>query len=282
MSYVQKPSDPARDFCQWPYERPKSPNENAWRQEKILFDYLNTHARSPSIETTLLKIQSIQGRFNTVWGLKSDGESSGLELYFYDYDRKDRKLGCKSILDKSGLRQDETLLIDDTLDYFMWSLELDLLQTRKIRDIDIYSAGTGGTVSAGICYRVSPLGMELKNLYYFFESKADIFAIREQIEASPRFKSWQLFPEILLPQSMHEEIYVVSTKRLLDSIYFSRVKLGKCISLMRELGFLSDLIEYLERYQSNFDHHLFDIGIDYVTDRSGEIIPKKMAIYGIF
>lgn len=281
MNAASKPSDPARDFCQWPYERPRNLPKDAWRQEKILFDFLKARSCLSSVETILRRIQSIQGRFNTVWGLKSDGTTRSLELYFYDYDREARKFSSSDILNEAGVNLASSLILDDTADYFMWSFELNLFEDVSINDIDIYCAGTGGTISGGTCFKVSEFGVELKNLYYFFDCANDQNAIKEQLAAGPRFKGWKKFPQSLSPGALDEEIYVVSVKRHLDSIYFSRVEIDRCASMMHKFGFFHDLAEYLISNQKHLNHHLFDIGIDYTADRDGSYITKKVAVYGI-
>ena len=85
-----RPSDPVRDFCQWPYDPPATPAPNALRQSAILFHALALMPNGPALLAIVLRIRAFWGRFNTVWGLKSADGHLGLELYFYDYDRAER------------------------------------------------------------------------------------------------------------------------------------------------------------------------------------------------
>jgi len=281
MMYVQKPNDPARDFCQWPYKRPRSPAIGAWRQEKILFDFLDKHQCQTAVYDRLRHIQNINGRFNTVWGLKSDGNDYSLELYFYDYDRALRHLQPEEILSAAQIPVIAGSCPAKTLEYFMWSIELDLFTQKPAEDIDVYCNGTGGTLSGGICYTLCQNQLELKNLYYFFQSAPDRAKILDQLSASPHSLSVKSYPDSLLPGAMEEEIYVVAIKRRHASVYFSRAPLQHCIAQLRKHGFLTDLALYLDVNTSKLEHHLFDIGIDYRLENN-KLKISRMAIFGIF
>jgi hypothetical protein len=281
MTFVQKPSDPARDFCQWPYQRPNAPNIGAWRQEKILFDFLEDHQCRSALADMLKQIQLVNGRFNTVWGLKSDGRRYSLELYFYDYARRMRRLGPEEILTKANVKTVSGIFPDENIDYFMWSIELDLFADISAAEIDIYCNGSGGTVSGGICYSSSQNRLELKNLYYFYKSKPDQQNILEQLASQPFGGGLRRYPETLLPGALCEEIYVLALKRRHASLYFSRAPLEACLRSMEDWALLPDLRRYLHLHMQRYSHHLFDIGIDYRVDNT-EVQLTRMAVFGIF
>ena len=281
MSAFHKPSDPARDFCQWPYARPSAPAVGAWRQEKILFDFLEDHQCRRTLAESLRQIQTLNGRFNTVWGLKSDGRRYSLELYFYDYARRMRRLDPADILTGAHVKTASGIFPDKNIDYFMWSIELDLFADVPAQEIDIYCNGAGGTVSGGICYAWSQNKPELKNLYYFYQSTPDRQEILDQLDAQPFGAALRRYPETLLPGALSEDIYVVALKRRHASLYFSRAPLEACLRIMEQWGFLPELRHYLDRHAPKYTHHLFDIGIDYRVENNAVQL-ARMAIFGIF
>jgi hypothetical protein len=281
MSFLQKPSDPARDFCQWPYPRPQSPVIGAWRQEKILFDFLQHINSHGGLTETLRRIQMVNGRFNTVWGLKSDGKKYSLELYFYDYARRLRRCDPEEVLRAAQVKTLPGLFPDKRIDYFMWSIELDLFSDDPADELDIYCNGSGGTVSGGICYALSQNQLELKNLYFFFHSRPDRQEILEQLSAQPYGVALTDYPERLLPGALCEDIYVVALKRRHASIYFSRAPLQSCVKAMQDWSLLTDLACYLELHVTKYEHHLFDIGFDYGIENEAVNV-SRMAIFGIF
>ena len=120
MNLLAKPSDPKRDFCQWPYEYFQPPAPGALRQEAILEYTLKEFDESGKIKPLISQIQEKVGRFNTVWGIKSDQGRIGLEFYFYDYARADRKIGLKNLNEVLGGYFNEELEINERIPFFMW------------------------------------------------------------------------------------------------------------------------------------------------------------------
>lgn len=282
MTCHSRPGDPARDFCQWPYVRPSPPVIGALRQEAVLFDILAETVPGSALAARLAAIQTVVGRFGTVWGLKSDGRSLGLELYFYDYAREDRALSpARLAVAVPGLIA-PGLTVDDAVPYFMWSLELDPTCDRPADTLDIYCNGFGGTVSGGVCYTVQAGGTELKNTYHFFDSCADRAAILDAMRSNPRFPGLTQLPDFLRPGAAAEEVFVVAMKRVRDGVYFSRVRVGAALTLLDRCGIAGPILAVLARHHALLDHHLFDVGLDYERAADGAIRVTKVALYGLF
>ena len=280
MTRLSRPSDPARDFCQWPYQRPQDPAVGALRQEAILFDILGSDDRFAALSKRLRMIQEVAGRFNTVWGLKGDGRSLSLELYFYDYDRQERRLSVDCIADAVPDLIDPKVRISGQVPYFMWSIEPDLACNRPVDSVDLYCNGFGGTISGGICFSVNQAGAELKNTYHFFDALSDGEAILNALMSNPRFPGLQAFPAFLRPGLAQEQTYVVAVKRHRDAVYLSRVPVSAALALFDTCAIAEPLRTYLRRFEAELRHHLFDVGVDYVI-RNGAVHIEKVALYGL-
>ena len=280
MTRLTRPSDPARDFCQWPYPRPAEPAVGALRQEAILFDIIGYDSRFATLSQRLQAIQELAGRFNTVWGIKSDGSALGLELYFYDYDRQDRGLSVARIADAVPGLIDPMIRVPDQVPYFMWSVEPDLASARPAASVDLYCNGFGGTISGGISYSVDRGGAELKNTYHFFDAISDGDAIVNALTANPRFPGFNAFPDFLHPGKAREAIYVVSIKRNRDAVYLSRVSVSATLALLDACAITTPLRNYLSTFEAELRHHLFDVGVDYEV-RNGAVQVAKVSLYGL-
>lgn len=282
MKLEAKPSDPARDFCQWPYEYFRPPASGALRQEAILDHTLKVFDASGRVKTLIQKIQEKIGRFNTVWGIKSNQDHIGLELYFYDYARENRKFGPSDLNSVLDGYFNEGLKINERIPFFMWSLEIDLLQPHKIDQIDIYCNGAGGIISGGECFSVSQQGYELKNLYSFFEIPRDIQLAEEALISGPRFVQPISFPSCFAPGNSKEEVYVVARKRHNDAVYLSRMPLQPTIQTLERAAFNKKILDYLKHNEHLFSHYRFDVGIDFdVTPNRSTVAISKSGLYGL-
>lgn len=279
---LTKPSDPARDFCQWPYQPPHPATAKSLRQESVLWEAARQADGTGELARKLREIQAIAGRFNTVWGIKWSAGILSFELYFYDYAREARGNGpCRMQAQIPDVFTFSNT-IDETIPFFMWSTEASSEHGYAFSSPEIYCNGTGGSISGGICYASKGGRLELKNLYYFFESANDVKAITERLEASPNIVSCRRLPDFTVPGMVPGEIYVVSQKRFHDGIYLSRVLLKDTIDLLRKSSFSEALTQHLQKNFSELQHHMFDIGLDFEAGPQGELSIAKVALFGIF
>lgn len=284
--HLSRPSDPARDFCQWPYDQPQPPTSGALRQSAILFRALDLMPDGPALLPILQRIRAFWGRFNTVWGLKSAAGRLGIELYFYDYDRSDRKIRIETFVKAFPDLFAPPFMINDTIPFFMCSVEFDATpdvepgKRLPLNSLDLYTDGVGGTISAGLCHAWDGTSLTLKNIYQFFDSRLHRTEITKAMAASARSSQIAL-PSELSPGAWQEEIFVFAQKRTSDCVYFSRIRMQAVLELCAHFGFSSDLLGYLKAEQSNLAHHLFDVGIDYTLSASGAPVPAKVGLYGL-
>ena len=67
---VARPSDPALDFCLWPYDPPCPPVPGALRSSALLYASFAAADVGPKLGQVVGRLQARWGRFATVWGLK--------------------------------------------------------------------------------------------------------------------------------------------------------------------------------------------------------------------
>lgn len=282
-----RPGDPARDFCQWPYDLPNPPAPNALRQSAILFHMLSLMPHGRDLLAILLQIRTFWGRFNTVWGLKSADGCLGLELYFYDYDRADRQIRISTFLRTFPNLFAPSFTIDDAIPFFMCSIEFNADHTgllaagTLLTTLDLYTDGFGGTTSAGLCHAWDGVNLTLKNIYRFYDPHTDRAEIISAMSASARSSRIKNMPPELCPGAWQEKVFVFAQKRSSDCVYFSRIGIQATLDLCAKFGFPPELVGYLAQQKANLAHHLFDVGIDYTVSPGGDAVPAKAGLYGL-
>ncbi|WP_316015746.1 hypothetical protein [Roseobacter sp. HKCCA0434] len=279
MDHAHRATDPALDFCLWPYERPQAPAPGALRQSAILwqsFEHAGVTARMSCLVTA---IQRGFGRFATVWGIKWDGARLSWEFYFYDYAREDRSAGIATFLASTRDELPCNLAAPDHVPYFMFSVETDG-QGGPLDQVDLYIGNPGSTVSSGICYGWDGQGMELRNFYFFFDAVREGGAVRAKLTESAHLPSE---PQDLTPwlwPQVRAETIVVANKRQRDGLYFSRTDVDGMAHCLDRLSFPDPIRSFVARNRDAFSHHLYDIGWDWEM-RGNEPVPVKGSLYGI-
>lgn len=276
-----RPGDPARDFCQWPYDRPCPPGPAALRQSALLFDAVSRWPDGPRILNLLERIKAHFGPFNTVWGLKSAGAGDllDLELYFYDYDRAERRHTLRDVAHALPDLLPLPVADLDAVPFFMWSVEL-RSNAAPPAQIDLYTDGFGGTASGGICHAWDGQDLALKNIYHFFETAEDAARIETALASSARTARLMPGPDWMTPGAWGEQIFVFAQKRTSDAIYLSRLSTVATRSLCRKAGFPDWLTERMAADADALDHHLWDVGLDYQED-AGTARLVKAGLYGL-
>ena len=282
-----RPSDPARDFCQWPYDPPGTHAPNALRQSAILFHALALMPNGPALLEIVLRIRAFWGRFNTVWGLKSADGQLGLELYFYDYDRAERQPRISAFLLAFPDLFAPSFTVDDAIPFFMFSIEFNggdagpFAAGTPLTTLDLYTDGFGGTASAGLCHAWDGNSLKLKNIYRFYDSHPDRAEIISAMAASARSSQIKDMPPELCPGAWQEQIFVFAQKQSSDCVYFSRISIQATLALCAKFAFPPEIVGFLANQKVNLAHHLFDVGIDYTVSSAGVALPAKAGLYGL-
>ena len=280
-------NDPARDFCQWPYDLASAPAPGALRQSAILFHALTLFQNGPELLDIVLRVQAFWGRFNTVWGLKSANGRLGLELYFYDYNRAERQTKISTFVRAFPDLFASSFIIDDAIPFFMCSVELNaearspFIVDPPLTTLDLYTDGVGGTTSAGLCHAWDGESLTLKNIYHFYNSHSDRAKIASVMAASARTSQIKNMPPELCPGAWKEDNFVFAQKRSSDCVYFTRITFQATLEICAKFTFPLDLLIFFENQKPKLAHHLFDVGIDYTVSSEGNALPEKASIYGL-
>lgn len=280
-----RPSDPALDYCLWPYESPRPAAPTALRSSALLYHSFSVAGVSERMLDVCDAIRDRFGLFNTVWGVKYSGGHLSWEFYFYDYNRAERRHGVADFLDATRGYLRCSVPPDDGKPYFMFSVEFDdrhACGEAEIDQIDIYMGNPGSNVSSGICYGLSADRYEMRNLYFFFDAVRHHDDIRGKVAATVHLPFCQIsMDRIVWPEMDGVQTIVVANKRHNDALYFSRISVDQLVMFMERLRFPGSLSEFVVQNREAFAHHLFDVGYDYLPDENGEIQYLKGSYYGL-
>ena len=98
-------------------------------------------------------IRDAIGPFRTVFGVKLIQSRLAWEFYFYDYARRQREVSISRVLEAIRPLVRCDVPVNESLPYFMFSLDLDAELAASRRDLDVvhmYVGNPGSTVSSGI------------------------------------------------------------------------------------------------------------------------------------
>ena len=273
---LRQPDDPFRDFCQWDYDPVTAPDAQTLRQSAFLLHALNQTPEGDRLSAIFRRLQQHWGAFNTVWGVKSTDGALSWELYFYDYDRLDRRLGIAALQDCLPELVAPGLAAADQWPWFMFSVEFDTMTSEAgIASVDLYFEHDGGTISAGLSEVWDGYHRRPKNDYRFYRSAPDRAQILRDLSGLPPL------PGRLQPGRFDEEVFVISRKSHSSAVYFSRVPIRQTLLFAQETGFNAALTAALAADAAALAPYRFDLGIDYCVRPGGSRL-RRSAIYGIF
>ncbi len=280
-----RPSDPALDYCLWPYEPPCPPAHSALRISTLLYHSFSVAGVSEKMLAVCQAIRDCFGPFKTVWGVKYAGGQLSWEFYFYDYHRAERRLGVADLIHATSGQLHFSMPADDSKPYFMFSVEFDDRHARgkaEIGQVDIYMGNPGSNVSSGICYGLTADGYEMRNLYFFFDAVKHHDDLRGKIASTVHLPFRQIpMDRIVWPEMNGVQTIVVANKRYNDGLYFSRISIDQLIVFMDRLDFPRALRDFMFERRESLAHHLFDVGYDYLPDAKGDIQYLKGSYYGL-
>jgi len=277
-------SDPPRNYCLWDYVSPV-PAEDKFRAVNLLlqsFDYAGAGAAGLQLVNQL---RTAIGSFQTVFGIKMNGGQLSWEFYFYDYQREQRQVGVNRVLEAcaSGFRC--PVRIDETLPYFMFSLDIDLPLLAGQRDTDVvhvYVGNPGSTVSSGICYALRTDTTLLENFYFFFDSAAQMDEVKAKLCSSVHFNpARHSFAQLLLPELGDCQTICIANKPGNDCIYYSGIDIVQLQFFLKYFDYPLPIQDFVQTHRGMLDHLLFDVGIDFRAER-GVIQLLKSGYFGVF
>jgi len=277
-------ADPALNYCLWPYPRP-APAEDKHRSLNLLlqsFEHAGIDGRAVDIVEA---IRDAIGPFQTVFGVKRLGERLAWEFYFYDYLRRERSVSATRVLQAIRPWVACDVAVNESLPYFMFSLDLDGAIAAGQRTLDVvhlYVGNPGSAVSSGIAYGVRRDTTTLENFYFFFDAATQMDAVAGKVASSAHFDAAALpLDTVIVPELRDCRTICVANKQTHDCIYFSGVDVGQLLWFLRWLHYPAPIVDFVERHRDGLDHLLFDVGVDYrMCD--GRLKIMKRGYYGVF
>lgn len=278
-------TDTFKDFCLWEYE-PLCAPDGKMRSINLL----NNTFESTAVDTerALGLCQNIReqlGVNQSVWGVKNVAGNISWELYFYDYERLERKVSISRLLEILKPEINCPLHFDEDKPYFMFSIDLtpeSINQSSNLDEINIYIGNVSTAVSSGISYTLSDEGLKLGNLYYFFDRQAHWDDIIGKMACSAHLNLPHIeIASLLWPELTDCQTIVVANKKHNDGLYFSRINIDQLIIFLKKCDYPASIIDYTEKNRDQLDHMLYDVGIDYIM-KDGKISILKSAYYGFF
>lgn len=276
------PGDAYRDFCLWDYV-PAVPPEGKLRAASLLWEALAHMQAPPFFAEALRGLRAALGQGAVVWGLKHAAGALSLELYFYDYARLERQVSIERILQILSPWIGCEVPPPPGCPYFMVSLDLDaqVAASRRIPALNVYLGNPGSSVSSGMSCEVTADGIELRNIYNFFDADNEGTAIRRKIVESARLDLRHYRHDMLLwPEMAGTKTVVVANKRAADGLYYTRLRVGQLLWFLRRTGFPAPLIAGIEARRDRLDHLLFDGGFDF-SMAGGRMQILKSAYYAL-
>lgn len=276
--------DPHLNYCLWPY----TPQASSHEQLRSI-SLLNKSFALSSVENVFhdltASISHAIGKFKTVWGVKWNGREFEWELYFYDYARRDRQVSVTSLFHaiQDVLPLGSGISIDESLPYFMFSFNLSPSWSPRaqIEVVNLYLGNPGSYVSSGLSYKITRKGREFANLYSFFNPEKHREEIIGKLESSAFGDPTSHLEKLHWLQLSECDTICIANKESCDTIYYSGINVRQLLYFFNALDYPADLIEYLSLRRDLYHHLLFDVGMDFITDRSGVRLLKS-GFYGVF
>lgn len=277
--------DPSLNYCLWEYGSPADA-ENKFRSINLLFHSFAEAGVGARAFDIVEAIRDGIGPFRTVFGIKSLPGQVAWEFYFYDYRRRERLVSITKVLEAIRPLVQCGIRVNESLPYFMFSLDLDAALAAGERVLDVvhmYVGNAGSTVSSGIAYAVRDDGTAtLENFYFFFDGQSQLADAAKKICNSAYFDDSALPVEtVLMPELRDCRTICIANKQTHDCIYFSGVNVYQLLWFLRHLDYPAPTIRFIHENRGNLDHLLFDVGIDYRMEE-GRLAIVKSGYYGVF
>ena len=276
--------DPHYNYCLWDYA-PVAPVQDKFRAVNLLlqsFDFAGIGGRGHEV---IERVREGIGMFQTVFGIKFLGDRLAWEFYFYDYARRERRVSITKVLEAIRPLIPCGVPVNESLPYFMFSLDFDaeILEGRRAMDVvHMYVGNPGSTVSSGIAYAVRAEQTRLENFYFFFDARTQLEDAAGKITSSAYVDETVMDLDLILRPELREcRTICVANKQANDTVYFSQVDVDQLLFFLRLLEYPSALVDFVSNSRSDLDHLLYDVGFDYTTE-GGRLNVVKSGYYGVF
>jgi hypothetical protein len=251
----------------------------------VLYQSFEFAGMSPRAYELVEAIRDAVGPFQTVFGIKLLGERMGWEFYFYDYLRRERRVSMSRVIDAIRPFACCDIVPNESLPYFMFSIDVDDDLANGRRDLDVvhmYVGNPGSTVSSGIAYALRPQSSTLENFYFFFDARTQLQQAADKIFCSAYVDPEQVPADrILIPELRDCRTICVANKQRNDCVYFSEINVDQLLWFLRSFSYPKPIVSFFETHRGSLDHLLYDVGIDYRVEGS-RVRALKSGYYNVF
>jgi len=272
------------DFCLWEYP-PAAPCDGKFRSVNLLFQSFEVAGVGEACYDLVQRLRDGIGTSRTVFGVKWVGGELRWEFYFYDYRRRARERSISRVLDAMGPLVRCRVPVDESLPYFMFSVDVGQPMASgaaSLDEIHMYVGNVGSSVSSGICYSLTERGTALENFYFFFDAVTQLEEIRGKIACSGYVDAARVrVEEILWPEMQRAKIIVVANKKHNDAVYFVGIDVDQLLFFLKRLAYPTAVIAFVEEHRASLAHLRYDVGLDYRME-SGRLVFLKSGYYGVF
>ncbi len=280
---MTRPASPYRDFCLWPYAPAGDAVPGSGDGAALLLLLAEAAGARAEWAEIVGHLQRGLGPYQTVWGLKWDGAALSTELYFYDYARRERRIGLAQARGALDAWLAPGVEVDPALPYFMVSFELPWHPRARapLAEVDVYVGNPGSTVSSGLCHRHTAQGIELRNLYCFFDRAREYDAFLDKLACSGVQRLGEAELGALAPAWLAQcRTVVAANKRAADGAYFSGLRADAAARFIAECGWPAALCDALREAAWRFAHLTLDVGFDFRFE-GGALLRPKSSLYGV-
>ncbi len=286
----QPAGEPLRDYVLSEYA-PAADPAGGLHSQSLFRAFLREHDLLEGVWPLVERVVAHLGAGETVWGVKLvDGEPA-LELYFYDerrrsspeeHQRRPKSVGALVRALAPALAIDSQL--DEAIDYFMCSLELDreTLASGRSPGFRIYVRGNRREEGYdGISYFVRGRELLQENYYLFYRAQEEWDQARARFAASVRAGRGASRARLLPPRMRECFTICFATKRFTDALYFSRVSTDE-LARFCEDHMDPGLAALVRTHRDELAHLRWDVGYDFCTaaDDGAESVIHKAGFYG--
>lgn len=272
--------DRFHDYILSEYE-PKIPVAGKLRSLNLLTESFALAGVEAEGRALMTRLRTELGAFRTVWGIKLEPDAPvdqrlRWELYFYDRDRKHEDLTIPRVAQWLAPHVNVRVREPRPLPWHMFSVEFGCHHLRSDAEsaLDVYLGMRS--------YKLDDASIRFENVYSFHDAKQEIYEVLDRLRVALHFDSVRESLASVLPPHLFDcHRICVANKRRSDALYFSRITTLALLRFLDEHGWPTALGTFAKARADQFDHLLWDVGVDYVA-QGGRATPTKTGVYGTF
>lgn len=268
--------DTLYDYCHKPYT-PHRPIIGKLKSENILLESFQYESCGEKFYQFIETLKTGFGPDNTVWGIKKVGNALRWEFYFYNYDKKDRRVNILNFLSISKKFFALKLTVNETVPYFMFSVDIskDDFKKKRLRGLHIYFNHL--SANGGYSYFKNACSTRIENIYRFFHNPKDELKMIIQEIKNALFNdlSSRVIGNILIQELASCKHICVAHKENRESIYYSGITVDQYLFFLKKFEYPQRIIAFIEAHKNDLAHLLYDVGFDYTVERNAVKISKS-------